>query len=244
MFRGLPKQNKKYGTEWDDIQRRLGNRPALEESESEEDEPDVAGTFKRKEQVLRERLEATEDKGEIDELEELMDDDKFFQEYRAKRLAEMKSRATKEVYGDITEISQVEYKDAVKTPGAWVVILLYKPSHEHSKLMNERLQELARKFRATRFLKIQAEEAIPGYPERNVPTLLIYFNGDLKKQFVSLSAFHGPSTTLADVEWALSQVGAVDSDMEEDPRGTGGNKIIGLRGGYVLRDSKSDDDDY
>lgn len=37
------------------------------------------------------------------------------------------------------------------------------------------------------------------------------------KQFVGLGAFAGSKTSEEDIEWALSQVGAVESEMTEPP---------------------------
>jgi len=47
-------------------------------------------------------------------------------------------------------------------------------------------------------------------------------------------------STPLDLEWALSKVGAVKTEMEEDPRKP---KITGLREGYVARRKHSDDED-
>jgi hypothetical protein len=40
-------------------------------------------------------------------------------------------------------------------------------------------------------------QAIHGYPDRNLPTLIVYHNGELKKQFVGESAFARGDPTVA-----------------------------------------------
>lgn len=78
--------------------------------------------------------------------------------------------------------------------------------------------ELSAKFRTTKFVKCRASDAIKNYPEEKCPTLLVYKSGKVAKQFVGLSAFKTSVPNADDVEWALSQVGAVESDMVEAPR--------------------------
>jgi hypothetical protein len=50
---------------------------------------------------------------------------------------------------------------------------------------------LARKFPATKFLKSISTLCIPNYPDKNVPTIFVYHNGDLKKQWIGPFAFGG-----------------------------------------------------
>ena len=58
-------------------------------------------------------------------------------------------------------------------------------------LINQYLTQLARKFPATKFLKSISTVCIPNYPDRNLPTMFIYFEGDMKGQIVSAVQFGG-----------------------------------------------------
>jgi hypothetical protein len=60
------------------------------------------------------------------------------------------------------------------------------------RLFNERLSHLAAKYRATKFVKIISTDCIRNYPDRNLPTLLIYGRGDMQQQFVGASQLGGP----------------------------------------------------
>jgi hypothetical protein len=51
------------------------------------------------------------------------------------------------------------------------------------------LEELATKYPATKFVKIISTECIPNYPDRNLPTLLVYNNGAVKANYVGLHTF-------------------------------------------------------
>ena len=45
---------------------------------------------------------------------------------------------------------------------------------------------------ATKFLQIKADACIENYPDRNVPTLLLYHDGVLQSQVVGLAELGGP----------------------------------------------------
>lgn len=70
---------------------------------------------------------------------------------------------------------------------------------------------------------------IEGYPDRNTPTILVYKDGDIVRQFVTLMALGGTSTREGDLERMLVDIGALkesdvrlkkggDEDEDEDER--------------------------
>lgn len=63
------------------------------------------------------------------------------------------------------------------------------------KLMNRCLSELALQFKATKFVRIVADMCIPNYPDMNVPTLLVYGEGDIKANLVGAVQFGGMKMT-------------------------------------------------
>ena len=91
----------------------------------------------------------------------------------------MKEQASKEKYGELTYITEVQWKDQVTNAGkdVWVVVFLFKHGLPLCQLMEQHLRQIAKQFKATKFVMIQGEQAIRGYPERNLPTLLVYNNG-------------------------------------------------------------------
>lgn len=54
---------------------------------------------------------------------------------------------------------------------------------------------LAAKFPATKFIKSISTTCIPNYPDKNLPTIFIYYEGDLKKQYVGPFELRGMSLT-------------------------------------------------
>jgi len=63
------------------------------------------------------------------------------------------------------------------------------------KLINNYLSELAQKFPCTKFLRSVASVCIPNYPDKNLPTIFIYREGEMKKQFIGPEEFGGLKLT-------------------------------------------------
>lgn len=58
-------------------------------------------------------------------------------------------------------------------------------------MLAECLAQLAAKHPQTRFLKIVSTECIAGYPDANLPTILLYHEGKCVKPFTGLAIWGG-----------------------------------------------------
>ena len=70
---------------------------------------------------------------------------------------------------------------------------------------------MARRFGDIKFCEMRADSCIEGYPERNTPTILVYRNGDIKKQVVTLRELGGQATSMRGIKsneqgWAVAEV--------------------------------------
>ena len=65
-----------------------------------------------------------------------------------------------------------------------------------SRLLTELWRELAMKFGDVKFCEIRADMCIEGYPERNTPTILVYKDGDIKRQVVTLKGLGRERTSV------------------------------------------------
>lgn len=191
-------------TEWDDLQRKIGNlppkppkwkpEPFQPESEEAKDRDWIDG---RKED-------------ELEDLEDDFDDDQFLEEYRRRRLEELKaSAASGGVYGSVKEIGGGEFVAEVTNAGqgVWVAVLLYKDGHEGCEAMVACFEALASQFTTTKFVKIVSTECIPGYPDCNLPTVLVYNNTNCKRHLVGMRHFGGGRPTPETVAQALNECG-------------------------------------
>jgi hypothetical protein len=195
------------------------------------------------------RLEG-KDLDELDELEDEEDED-FLDSYRQKRMHELSSIQTASVYGQVYPISKPDWSKEVTEESAkvFVFVLLTSSSgtNTESQLMMQLWRQLATKFGDVKFCQIQGNLCIEGYPDRNTPTVLVYKDGDIRKQLVTLRELKGVKTGLEDFEGLLVELGAV---KREDPRlrkngdeeELSGETRTGIRKGAVGRDDEDDSD--
>lgn len=63
-------------------------------------------------------------------------------------------------------------------------------------MINHHLSGLARKFPDVKFIKAISTTCIPNYPDRNLPTVFVYREGDIKAQFIGPLVFGGMNLTI------------------------------------------------
>ncbi|XP_055535397.1 viral IAP-associated factor homolog [Wyeomyia smithii] len=212
-------QDPNEDTEWNDVLRAKGIIPPKKEKEITED--DIIGMI---ENTIEQRQNQNKDlsKMGLDELDELEDseDEAVLLEYRKKRIAEMQALAQGAKFGSVIEISGQDYVDEVAKAGSgiYVVLHLYSRGVPFCSLINQHMSQLAPMFPATKFVRAIATTCIPNYPERNLPTIFVYFEGQLKKQFVGQIELGGPNLTCEELEYMLGQTKAIESSITEDPR--------------------------
>lgn len=198
---------------------------------------------------------------DLDELDELEDeeDEAFLEIYRHKRMQELASLKTKAVHGSVYPVSKPDYArditDASQKGFVFVNLISSLGTNIESRVLSELWKMAAQEYGEIKFCEIPGSKAIENYPERNCPTILVYKNGDIVKQVVTLMTVGGVRMNMLNIDNLLVEVGAVpESDMrvvkrrrraedEEEERAMGGNK--GIRSGNASRSKDdSDDDDW
>jgi hypothetical protein len=193
-------------TEWNDILREKGIIPEITEERLEE----------IVDEVIHKHRENPLEAATLNQLDELLDeeleDDRIIQQYRAKRMAELK-QAQNGRYGKLMEISKTDYENEVTIASKLepVIVLLYQSSLINSNLIERELDRIADKYRNSKILKIQADKCIKNYPDKNVPTILVYVKGDFKKQMIALT-----NRDVAGLEQYLRALGAIEGKFGED----------------------------
>ncbi|XP_029443280.1 phosducin-like protein 2 [Rhinatrema bivittatum] len=233
-------QDPNEDTEWNDILRDFGILPPKEEPKDELEEMVLQ---MQKEAAVKpyERMNLKDLKEAEDEFDE--EDERAIEKYRQQRLQELKSLQRRQKFGELTEIQDVQYVKEVTNAGEdiWVVLHLYKSSIPMCILLNHHLSLLARKFPEAKFLKAIANNCIKNYHDKYLPTLFVYKNGQIKSQFIGIVECGGPNLKLEELEWTLSEVGAITSDLEENPK----KKIVDMMISSIRSSSiHHEDDDY
>jgi len=189
-------------TEWDDILCKFGIKQTKQSDKQPEQEKEI-------------ECKLNDDDLGFDE-----DDEAMFRRFRDQRMAEIQSQFSKPMFGEVRDIAGQDFVQEVNKAGEdiWVVLHLYKAGVPLCTLINNHLTPLALKFRKTKFLKSVSNLCIANFPDENLPAIFIYHNGNCKKQFIGPNVFGGMNLQADELEWMLGKVGAVESDIEENPR--------------------------
>lgn len=209
-------QDPNQDTEWNDVLRQKGIIPQKEKEITEEEIIDIV------ERTVQEKLNKNHlEEKTLDELDELEDeeDERIMAEYRNKRIAEMKALQEKSKFGSVYEITAVDYVKEINQAGegVWVVLHLYKSGIPLCSLINQYLASLANKFPAVKFVKSISTTCVPNYPDKNLPTIFVYYENELKHQLIGPLAFNGMNFKLDDFEWKLHRMGVLRSELNRNP---------------------------
>lgn len=234
-------------TEWNEILRNQGILPPLPKKAPPPEEKIVSREDKVSDLSLRdltETIECLEDGG----LGEDEDEVRFLEEYRRKRMAEFKESAALNKFGSVREITKsdwtVEVNDAAK--GVYVVIHIAGQGKPDCALLDMRIKSLAPRFPAVKFLRGESTMCIPNYPDGNLPTILIYCNGDLKNQLIGKVGIGAKVlNTDTGLESRLGELGVLKSTVKESDRNAITMTVHGARIGRQSNgksDSSNDSD--
>jgi len=191
---------------------------------------------------------------ELDDLEDL-EDETFLEKYRQQRVQELASLTKKAVHGTVYPISKPDYSQEVTDASANGPVLVNLTSglgtNVESRVLTELWRKAAAEYGEVKFCEIRGDMAIEGYPDRNCPTILVYHNGDIVKQVVTLMTLGGVKIGMPQIDTLLVDVGAIKNndmrvmkrrrdaeDQEEERREKGG--IRGSKQANV----EDDDDDW
>lgn len=241
--------NESEDTEWNDILRKhkiIPEKP--KDLEPEIQEALVEARHRHHENRLEDKT--------LDELDALEDDEDeaFLNQYREKRMAEIRQLDRKAMYGQVYPIQKVDYARDVTEESKKAFVLLFLSSSSgganvESRVLGELWPVMARKWGDVKFCEIRANMCIEGYPERNCPTILVYQDGEIRRQIVTLAELRGPKTDVTDLERLLIQLGAIkegDSRLrghDEDDDDDGRDVRRGFNNSARRKDDNEDDDD-
>ncbi len=242
-------QDPNEDTEWNDILRAKGIIPEKPKEKEITEDQIVAMLEKTVKEKTGEK--AMEDMT-LDELDELEDEEeeRILEEMRRKRMREIKERQERAKFGDVREISAQDYVQEVNKAGdgVYVVLHLYKQGVPLCALINRYVGELAAKFPSVKFLKSISTTCIPNYPDRNLPTIFVYHEGEMKAQLAGPHNFRGMNMSAEEFEYILGRTGAIETEIKKDPRQQVEDVMFsklgskGKKGGKDESDSDSDND--
>ena len=107
---------------------------------------------------------------------ELEDDDDFLEQYRLKRLEELKKEKERPRFGTQLDIQRLEFEVQVTRapPESIVIITLYQNYNPESVKLVQILDKVAQRHPYVKFIKMVATKCIENYLDMDVPGMLIY----------------------------------------------------------------------
>lgn len=227
-------------TEWEEALIKHGIKQAPERVETEDQKQ-----LKAIEELQSRDTHANKSLAQLDELEDDLEEDTLAA-YRARRVKELKEKAKRDKFGAVFQIHEPDYKrevtDASAEPGVWVVVHLFSYAVEECSLLSRCMDALAAQFKAVKFVKIKATEAIPNWPESKCPCILLYTKGDMVKELIGPGLFGGSRMTPKSVEWGLAAFGVLETELEENPLSAVRTTTLRIDKGRNAA-SESDEDD-
>jgi len=133
-------------------------------------------------------------------------------------MQQMNALASAALHGEVYPISKPEYSREVTEASTAHPVLLHLSSSTHgnaeSRLLSELFRQAARKYPEVKFCEIPGNMCIENYPDKNCPTILVYREGDLRKNLIGLGEMRGAATRLPDFErWLVEQGVLLAGDM-------------------------------
>jgi len=239
-------QDQNEDTEWNDILRAKGIIPEKpKENEITEDEiMAIMDKAIKDKSGVKDMEDMTLD--ELDELED-EEEERILEQYRAERMAQIRNTQAKSNYGDMRDISADDYVAQVNNAGegVWVVLHLYKQGVPLCALINQYLVAMAARYPTVKFLRSISTTCIPNYPDQNLPTCFVYFEGQLKASLAGPQHFRGMNMTADEFEFIIAKTGAVQSEIKKDPKKKFKDVMMSsLRGNQDDSDASSDNNDW
>lgn len=110
-------------------------------------------------------------------------------------MAELSTISNASIYNQVFPLQKPDYSRDVTEASKKSFVLVHLSSslgtNIESRLLTELWRDLAHKFGDVKFCEIRGDMCIEGYPERNTPTILVYKDGDIKRQIVTLKELGG-----------------------------------------------------
>jgi hypothetical protein len=113
-------------------------------------------------------------------------------------MQELSTITSASIYNQVYHLQKPDYSRDVTEASQKAYILVLLTSSEgtnvESRVLIEIWRELAQKFGDVKFCQMRANLCIERYPDKNTPTVLVYKDGDIKRQIVTLRELAGVRT--------------------------------------------------
>jgi len=200
--------NPNEDTEFNDALRKHGILPPKEEAPRTPSPPPSPSLSEQLEDLTVDELKLRAEDEHDSDIEQ------HIAKLQRQRFEEMTREDRDARFGRVYPISREDYTREVTesskqqeseegSEGTGVVCFLYKPSHPASERTFEFIRSLAERYPQTKFVSIVGDKCIPDYPDRNLPTLILYRNGRMVDNLVAWGANEKEPGTVHHLETVL-----------------------------------------
>lgn len=113
-------------------------------------------------------------------------------------MAELSTISRGSVFNQVYPLQKPDYSrdvtEASKKAFVFVHLTSSLGTNTESRLLTEIWRQLAQKFGDIKFCEMRGDMCIEGYPDKNTPTILVYHEGDVKRQVITLRELSGSKT--------------------------------------------------
>lgn len=124
-------------------------------------------------------------------------------------MAELATISNSSIFNQVYPLQKPDYPREVTEASNTAYVLVHLTSslgtNIESRLLTELWRELARKFGDVKFCEMRADLCIEGYPEKNTPTILVYRDGEVKEQIITLRTFGAERTRITGISPIVDQ---------------------------------------
>lgn len=221
-------------TEWEDVQYKYGNRVGKYETHeleilaqkiADKNQDTCLVAYDPKAEKVADKLErggyeAAEDAAQdTAAIADSDDEDDALAAFRRRRMAELQRQKASECFGVLRHVAGADYVTEVTEASAtcWVVAVLIKPGHSDCEALLTVLRTVAQRHRAIKFVSMISTDAIPNFPDRHLPCVLLYNNKELKKQVTNLDEWmEKKQLNVGTAEHLLSRYGVLPRNEDDD----------------------------
>lgn len=221
-------------SEWEDVQYKYGNRVgkyATQELEilaqkiADKNQNTCLEAYDPNAERVRDKLarggfECAE--GQEEEVQAILDsddEDEALAAIRQRRLVELQRQKACERFGVLRQVPGTSYVAEVtdSSVATWVVAALVKPAHSACEALLSVLRSVAQRHAAVKFVSLISTEAIPNFPDRHLPCVLLYKEKELKKQVTGMEEWQeGKQLNISSAEKCLKRYGVLHADNAEE----------------------------
>jgi hypothetical protein len=222
-------------TEWEDVQYKYGNRVGKYETHeleilaqkiADKNQNTCLVAYDPHAEKVSDKLERggydceEEDAKDVEAVVDSDDEDDALAAIRRRRMLELQRQSASERFGVLRHVAGADYVAEVTEASVtcWVVAVLVKPGNGDCEALLTVLRTVAQRHKAVKFVCLISTDAIPNFPDRHLPCVLLYKDKTLKKQVTNLDEWIlKKQLNVGTAEQLLSRYGVLPRDeVEED----------------------------